>query len=85
MIAAVAFAAAMLAAVTGFRSAAVLLPVLVFAFAIGQAIPILTVARLRVEGNRARAGRGTVTQANSSEVEKQRREGIKETVWIAKY
>jgi uncharacterized membrane protein YfcA len=42
----VAFAAAMLAAVTGFGGAAVLLPMLVFVFGVREAIPILTVAQL---------------------------------------
>ncbi len=42
----VAFVAAMLAAVTGFGGAAVLLPMLVFVFGVREAIPILTVAQL---------------------------------------
>jgi uncharacterized protein len=42
----VAFIAAMLAAVTGFGGAAVLLPMLVFVFGVREAIPILTVAQL---------------------------------------
>jgi uncharacterized membrane protein YfcA len=42
----VAFAAAMLAAITGFGGAAVLLPMLVFVFGVREAIPILTVAQL---------------------------------------
>jgi uncharacterized membrane protein YfcA len=52
LIAAVAFVAATLAAVTGFGGAAVLLPVLVFAFGTRQAIPILTVAQLIGNGSR---------------------------------
>ena len=47
-----AFAAATLAAVTGFGGAAVLLPVLVVAFGIRDAVPILTVAQ--VIGNSSR-------------------------------
>lgn len=47
-----AFAAATLAAVTGFGGAAVLLPVLVFAFGIRDAVPILTVAQLIGNGSR---------------------------------
>lgn len=42
----VAFLAALLAAVTGFGGAAVLLPMLVFVFGVREAIPILTVAQL---------------------------------------
>jgi len=42
----VAFIAALLAAVTGFGGAAVLLPMLVFVFGVREAIPILTVAQL---------------------------------------
>ena len=42
----VAFIAALLAAVTGFGGAAVLLPMLVFLFGVREAIPILTVAQL---------------------------------------
>lgn len=45
-LAVVAFVAATLAAVSGFGSAAVLLPVLVAFFGVRQAIPILTVAQL---------------------------------------
>jgi uncharacterized membrane protein YfcA len=40
------FVAALLAAVTGFGGAAVLLPMLVFVFGVREAIPILTVAQL---------------------------------------
>jgi uncharacterized membrane protein YfcA len=40
------FIAALLAAVTGFGGAAVLLPMLVFVFGVREAIPILTVAQL---------------------------------------
>jgi uncharacterized membrane protein YfcA len=46
VIAAVAFVAATLAAVSGFGGAAVLLPVLVSFFGVREAIPILTVAQL---------------------------------------
>jgi len=46
LLAAVAFLASTLAAVTGFGGAAVLLPVLVAAFGVRAAIPILTVAQL---------------------------------------
>jgi hypothetical protein len=42
----VAFIAALLAAVTGFGGAAVLLPMLVLVFGVREAIPILTVAQL---------------------------------------
>lgn len=45
-LAVVAFVAALLAAVTGFGGAAVLLPMLVFVFGVREAIPILTVAQL---------------------------------------
>lgn len=48
----VAFAAAALAAVTGFGGAAVLLPALVAAFGVRAAIPILTVAQLIGNGSR---------------------------------
>jgi uncharacterized membrane protein YfcA len=51
-LAVVAFAAAMLAAVTGFGGAAVLLPMLVLVFGIREAIPILTVAQLIGNGSR---------------------------------
>jgi uncharacterized protein len=51
-LAAVAFIAAMLAAVTGFGGAAVLLPMLVFVFGVREAIPILTVAQLIGNGSR---------------------------------
>lgn len=47
-----AFVAATLAAVTGFGGAAVLLPVLVAAFGMRDAIPILTVAQLIGNGSR---------------------------------
>lgn len=46
LLAVVAFVAALLAAVTGFGGAAVLLPMLVFVFGVREAIPILTVAQL---------------------------------------
>lgn len=46
LLAIVAFLAALLAAVTGFGGAAVLLPMLVFVFGVREAIPILTVAQL---------------------------------------
>lgn len=46
ILAVVAFAAALLAAVTGFGGAAVLLPMLVLVFGVREAIPILTVAQL---------------------------------------
>jgi len=46
LLAVVAFIAALLAAVTGFGGAAVLLPMLVFVFGVREAIPILTVAQL---------------------------------------
>jgi uncharacterized membrane protein YfcA len=48
----VAFVAALLAAVTGFGGAAVLLPMLVLVFGVRQAIPILTVAQLIGNGSR---------------------------------
>lgn len=48
----VAFVAAMLAAVTGFGGAAVLLPMLVAVFGVRDAIPILTVAQLVGNGSR---------------------------------
>jgi uncharacterized membrane protein YfcA len=51
-LAAVAFVAAMLAAVTGFGGAAVLLPMLVLVFGVREAIPILTVAQLIGNGSR---------------------------------
>jgi uncharacterized membrane protein YfcA len=53
LLAAVAFVAATLAAVTGFGGAAVLLPVLVAVFGVREAIPILTVAQLVGNGSRA--------------------------------
>jgi uncharacterized protein len=46
LLAIVAFIAALLAAVTGFGGAAVLLPMLVAVFGVREAIPILTVAQL---------------------------------------
>lgn len=52
LLAVVAFAAALLAAVTGFGGAAVLLPMLVFVFGVREAIPILTVAQLIGNGSR---------------------------------
>jgi uncharacterized membrane protein YfcA len=45
LLAGVAFVAATLAAVTGFGGAAVLLPVLVLAFGVRDAIPIRTMAQ----------------------------------------
>jgi uncharacterized membrane protein YfcA len=52
LLALVAFFAALLAAVTGFGGAAVLLPMLVFVFGVREAIPILTVAQLVGNGSR---------------------------------
>lgn len=52
VLASVALLASTLAAVTGFGGAAVLLPVLVAAFGVRQAIPILTVAQLIGNGSR---------------------------------
>jgi uncharacterized protein len=52
LLAAVGFVAALLAAVTGFGGAAVLLPMLVFIFGVREAIPILTVAQLIGNGSR---------------------------------
>jgi uncharacterized membrane protein YfcA len=52
LLGAVAFIAALLAAVTGFGGAAVLLPMLVFVFGVREAIPILTVAQLIGNGSR---------------------------------
>jgi uncharacterized protein len=52
VLASVALLASTLAAVTGFGGAAVLLPVLVAAFGIRQAVPILTVAQLIGNGSR---------------------------------
>ena len=46
LLAVVAFVAALVAAVTGFGGAAVLLPMLVFVFGVREAVPILTVAQL---------------------------------------
>ncbi|MGC8635115.1 MAG: TSUP family transporter [Candidatus Limnocylindrales bacterium] len=52
LVALTAFVAATLAAVAGFGGAAVLLPVLVAAFGVRDAIPILTVAQLIGNGSR---------------------------------
>jgi uncharacterized membrane protein YfcA len=52
MLAAAALVASTLAAVTGFGGAAVLLPVLIAAFGVREAIPILTVAQLIGNGSR---------------------------------
>jgi len=52
LVAAAALVASTLAAVTGFGGAAVLLPVLVFAFGVRDAVPILTVAQLIGNGSR---------------------------------
>jgi uncharacterized membrane protein YfcA len=52
LLAAAALFASTLAAVTGFGGAAVLLPVLVLAFGVRDAIPILTVAQLIGNGSR---------------------------------
>ena len=52
LLALVAFVAAMLAAVTGFGGAAVLLPMLVVVFGVREAVPILTVAQLIGNGSR---------------------------------
>jgi len=52
LLALVAFVAALLAAVTGFGGAAVLLPMLVFVFGVREAVPILTVAQLIGNGSR---------------------------------
>lgn len=52
LVAFTAFVAAILAAVTGFGGAAVLLPVLVATFGMREAIPILTVAQLVGNGSR---------------------------------
>jgi uncharacterized membrane protein YfcA len=49
---ATALVASTLAAVTGFGGAAVLLPVLVVAFGVRNAVPILTVAQLIGNGSR---------------------------------
>jgi uncharacterized membrane protein YfcA len=56
----VAFLAATLAAVTGFGGAAVLLPVLVLAFGVRDAVPILTVAQLVGNGSRVWFNRHTL-------------------------
>ena len=48
----VAFVAALLGAVTGFGGAAVLLPVLTWAFGVREAVPILTVSQLIGNGSR---------------------------------
>lgn len=52
LLAAAAFVAATLAAVTGFGGAAVLLPVLVMSLGVREAIPVLTVAQLIGNGSR---------------------------------
>jgi uncharacterized protein len=52
LLAVVAFIAALLAAVTGFGGAAVLLPMLLFVFGVREAVPILTVAQLIGNGSR---------------------------------
>jgi uncharacterized membrane protein YfcA len=52
IVGAAALVASTLAAVTGFGGAAVLLPVLVFAFGVRDAVPILTVAQLIGNGSR---------------------------------
>ncbi len=52
LLALVAFIAALLAAVTGFGGAAVLLPMLVFVSGVREAVPILTVAQLIGNGSR---------------------------------
>jgi hypothetical protein len=52
LLAFVAFLAALLAAVTGFGGAAVLLPMLIAVFGVREAIPILTVAQLIGNGSR---------------------------------
>src|SRR2546423_7967161 len=53
LISLVALTASSLAGVTGFGGAAVLLPALVAAFGVREAIPILTVAQLIGNGSRA--------------------------------
>jgi uncharacterized protein len=58
IVALVSLAAATLAAITGFGGAAVLLPVLVWAFGVREAIPILTVAQLVGNGSRVWFNRG---------------------------
>ncbi len=60
LVAVVAVAASTLAAVTGFGGAAVLLPVLIFAFGTRDAIPILTVAQLIGNGSRVWFNRRTL-------------------------
>ena len=52
LVGAAALVASTLAAVTGFGGAAVLLPVLVFAFGVRDAVPILSVAQLVGNGSR---------------------------------
>ena len=52
LVGAVALVASTLAAVTGFGGAAVLLPVLVVAFGVRDAVPVLTVAQLIGNGSR---------------------------------
>ena len=58
LLALVAFIAALLAAVTGFGGAAVLLPMLVFVVGVREAIPILTVAQLIGNASRVWFNRG---------------------------
>ena len=58
LLALVAFIAALLAAVTCFGGAAVLLPMLVFVFGVREAIPILTVAQLIGNASRVWFNRG---------------------------
>ncbi len=60
LVAGASFVAATLAAVAGFGGAAVLLPVLVAAFGVRDAIPILTVAQLIGNGSRAWFNRGAL-------------------------
>ena len=60
LVATAALVAATLAAVTGFGGAAVLLPVLVFAFGIRDAVPILTVAQLIGNSSRVWFNRGAL-------------------------
>lgn len=60
LVGAVALVASTLAAVSGFGGAAVLLPVLVLAFGIRDAVPILTVAQLVGNGSRVWFNRDNV-------------------------
>jgi uncharacterized membrane protein YfcA len=60
LLAGAAFAASTLAAVAGFGGAAVLLPALVAAFGVREAIPILTVAQLIGNGSRVWLNRRAV-------------------------